>query len=408
MVRDGGASPCVHGLADGEVVGVARPAAEALKQLTKPRNLGPEPDFTGVATFEGTRQGQPSGKMALYWYGWGDRRNPAVLMLQGMSSHGWWGAVGGGALAQMLVAQGYYVVSFDNRDMGRSTQFPRCPLPGTLMLIMTKFGYRGTTCGYTLHDMAADVLSLLDALGIDRCHLIGHSMGGMVSQILAADHPDRVMSLTSLSSCTDVQGCPGVPQPTLYELWKLRQSPIAARYIDESSFQRWWDAGKDALRFSYPTEPHFRWDEDGFKYMFRRRNLRMPDDDANVDRQLHAIMCCPDRRPGLRTVRMPVLIAHGTADPVMPVLNAITTKENVPHAHMLLIPHMKHILPAECFGEFVDAFVAMVATCSLVPTPLRPTSAAATPTQPTVELETGTEAKLAKGAHRALLRITTR
>ena len=204
------------------------------------------------------------------------------------------------------------------------------------------------------------------------------------------------------------QGCPGVPQPTLYELWKLRQSPIAARYIDESSFQRWWDAGKDALRFSYPTEPHFRWDEDGFKYMFRRRNLRMPDDDANVDRQLHAIMCCPDRRPGLRTVRMPVLIAHGTADPVMPVLNAITTKENVPHAHMLLIPHMKHILPAECFGEFVDAFVAMVATCSLVPTPLRPTSAAATPTQPTVELETGTEAKLAKGAHRALLRITTR
>ena len=220
-----------------------------------------------------------------------------------MSSHGWWGAVGGGALAQMLVAQGYYVVSFDNRDMGRSTQFPRCPLPGTLMLIMTKFGYRGTTCGYTLHDMAADVyvrvracigracfppgirgalsvfqmdehegaastrggrtpippspwsqpshrrcraagssrrrcvyfsclfifyilfwhvhrwgvgilnyfillvhrLSLLDALGIDRCHLIGHSMGGMVSQILAADHPDRVMSLTSLSSCTDVQ-----------------------------------------------------------------------------------------------------------------------------------------------------------------------------------------------------------
>ena len=80
--------------------------------------------------------------MSLFWYSWGDRRNPVVLMLQGMSSHGWWGAVGGGALAQMLVQKGYYVVSFDNRDIGRSTPFPDCPLPGKLMLIMTKFGFR--------------------------------------------------------------------------------------------------------------------------------------------------------------------------------------------------------------------------------------------------------------------------
>ena len=332
-------------------------------------------------------------------------------------------------------------------------------------------------------------LSLLDALGIDRCHLLGHSMGGMVSQILAADHPERVLSLTSLSSCTDVQvpasrippgrggvspkgegmlstvlvcdahlstprtatwgvgvgvgdwvvggffwgglmpvllscsklticgtvatvrfqGCPGVPQPTLYELWKLRQSPIAAQYIDEPSFQAWWDAGKDALRFSYPTEPHFKWDEEGFKYMFRRRNLRMPDDDANIDRQLHAIMCCPDRRPGLRTVRIPTLIAHGTADPVMPIQNAITTKENVEHAQMLLIPHMKHILPEECFGDFVDAFVAMAATCAVTPVPKSMNQArTATSSVPTVELEISSDAKLADERRRALLQVTTR
>lgn len=337
----------------------------------KPKTLGPDPDRQGSISFQGTCLDKSCGTIKIHWYSWGDPSNPCVIMIQGLSSHGWWGVCGGGATAERLVKRGFYVVSFDNRDVGLSTHFPDCPLPGPMMLTGTYFGIRGTTAGYSLDDMANDTIQLANGLGIEKFHLIGHSMGGMISQVIASSFPHRVISLTSMSTTVDVQGCPGAPTPSLRDLVYLRETPVAAPYVDEAGFEKWWQAGREALRLTYPTEPHFQWDEEGIKYMFRERNRRMGIDKDNIDRQLHAICCSFDRRPGLRALpnRIPVLIVHGTKDPVMPLENAITMQETVSHAKLMLIPHMKHVLPMEHYDYFVSEFTNLVTAAWQAPDP---------------------------------------
>lgn len=242
-----------------------------------------------------------------------------------------------------LVNSGFHVVLFDNRDCGHSEKLAFGPGPNLPLAIgraLLRLKVRAT---YTLADMAKDVTGLLDVLGIARAHLVGVSMGGMIAQVMAAQFPDRVTSVTSIMASS------GNPRVSLGRFG-------AVRAVLRRPDPRDTDAVVAHLVqvFGVIGSPGFVTDPGQLRSMCERvaRRGYYP---AGTARQLLAILAAGDRRPELARIRTPTLVIHGTRDPLLPIAAGRDTARHIPGARLLEIEGMGHDLPPVLTERIVDA-----------------------------------------------------
>lgn len=238
-----------------------------------------------------------------------------------------------------LVGRGFQVIRFDNRDAGLSSQGTSEPMP-IWRQILSAFVRRLARSEYLLADMADDAFGLLDTLGIDRAHVVGVSMGGMIAQSMAIGRPERVLSLTSIMSTT------GNPRAGRIS-WRLIPKIRRIMRSDESSF-----VDRQVELFGVISGPSFDPVEARARIEAGYRRAYRP---AGMARQTAAIMASPDRTNALRSLRMPTLVIHGLADLLVGPSGGIATANAVPGARVLMFPDMGHDVPANRVGECVEA-----------------------------------------------------
>jgi pimeloyl-ACP methyl ester carboxylesterase len=238
-----------------------------------------------------------------------------------------------------LAGAGFFVIRYDNRDAGRSTKV-RAPV--SRRTVVRAFFGQGPRPPYTLDDMAADGMGVLDDLGLPSAHVVGMSMGGMIAQTMALLHPDRVRSLTSIMSTTGRRSV-GWQDPRLLPLLLARSEETREAYVT-SSTRFWRIIGSPG----YPEAVE----------AVRKRAGETYDRGVNsaaVARQMIAVLRQPDRSDRLRGLAVPALVIHGLADRMVHVSGGRATAEALPDAELLLVPGMGHDLPAELYDTFVDA-----------------------------------------------------
>lgn len=242
---------------------------------------------------------------------------------------------------QQLADAGHFVIRYDNRDVGLSTRFHDHGVPDFEKLV-TEFMTNGSAkVPYTLDDMAVDGIALLDELGIAQAHICGASLGGMIVQTMAINHPERILSMTSIMSTT---GNPDLP-PAHAEAMEALNS----ERVDDPEHAM--DRAVEVSKVIGSTG--FERDEE----RIRRKALESyerayyPD---GVARQMAAIMAHGDRRPGLNKLSLPCLVVHGNIDPLVPVTGGHDTHQNVPGAELLIIEGMGHDMPKGVWGQIVQ------------------------------------------------------
>jgi len=253
-------------------------------------------------------------------------------------------------LIDLLVERGARVITFDNRDSGGSTKFGGArTIPLGLAIARAALRLR-VPAPYTLHDMAADAVGLLDALGIARAHLVGVSMGGMIGQLLAASYPQRVASLTSVMSST------GNPSPRVAFGRPRAIRAILQRPEDPRDLQSVVDDLE--RKFSVigsPMAPQERVAQRAHYERIARRGL----DSAGSRRQLLAVLATGDRRRWLKRITAPTLVLHGRLDPLLPVAAGIETARCIPGAKLLVIEGMGHDLPPPLLPRIADEIASI-------------------------------------------------
>jgi pimeloyl-ACP methyl ester carboxylesterase len=269
----------------------------------------------------------------------GDPAAPPILLVMGL----------GGQLTlwpiefvEALVARGYRVIRYDNRDIGLSEKFTAAGIPNVRRLLVRSLIGLRSHVPYTLADMAKDGVGLLDALGIERAHVVGASMGGMISQHLAFSHPGRVQSLTSVMSTTGNRWLPRAKREAMDVLLKRPQTDDIETLVAY---------GKHAARtIGSPGYPP----DDARLDTRIRSDLARSFHPSGPARQLAAIIADGDRRKRLRAVTAPTLVIHGEADPLVPVAGGIDTAKHVPGARLENIPGMGHDLPLALVDRLAD------------------------------------------------------
>ncbi len=241
-----------------------------------------------------------------------------------------------------LVERGFYVIRFDNRDVGLSTKFDEAGEPDLMKLYAQVAKGEKIEAFYTLDDMADDAIGLLTAINIDKAHICGASMGGMIAQTVAYRHPSHVLSLISIMSST---GNPDLPRPSPEAMKVLIQPlPTGREAIIE--------AGVNSMRIVHGTGIPF--DEKRARKLviasYDRSNYR-----AGYSRQLAAILASGNRKQALTSVRAPTLVIHGEADPLVPFEGGKDTAKTIPGAELFLIKGMGHSLPPEIWSKVLDA-----------------------------------------------------
>jgi pimeloyl-ACP methyl ester carboxylesterase len=245
------------------------------------------------------------------------------------------------AFCEQLARRGFLVVRFDNRDVGQSTKVDHLGKPNVLELMQALQQRRAPPAPYGLADMADDTLGLMDALGLESAHVCGASMGGMIAQVLALRHPDRVRSLTSIMSSTGDPSLPQAEPPVLALL--LQPAPRdQASYLDYS-VKLWRTIGS----------PGFPFDEAAVREraaLAWERGLHP----AGVLRQLLAILADGSRRERLRSLEAPALVIHGEDDPLVPIAGGEDTAASIPGARFVRIAGMGHDLPPATWLLILD------------------------------------------------------
>ena len=285
--------------------------------------------------------------MDLCWDSFGDPAAPPLLLIMGLGSQmiAWHDAF----CEQLVQATQLRVIRFDNRDVGRSTQLTAMGVPDIAALMGQALAGKPLTVPYTLRDMADDADALLNALNIDRAHVVGASMGGAIGQELAIHHPHRMRSFTSIMSST---GDPSLPKPTTEAMSVLfTPAPVTLdAYLPH--YQRVWNVlrGPD-----FPQDEAL--DAERARAVFARGL-----NPAGTARQLAAIFASGNRKPALRAVRVPTLVIHGDADPLVPVAHGVDVADAVPGAHLLRIARMGHALPVAMWPQIIEAIAQHIAS----------------------------------------------
>jgi pimeloyl-ACP methyl ester carboxylesterase len=265
----------------------------------------------------------------------GSPEDPALLLIMGLGGQMiWWDD----ELCGQLAAAGFHVIRFDNRDCGRSTILAHAGVPKNSALRRRD----PSAAAYSLDDMAADAVGLLDLLGITAAHVVGVSMGGMIAQILALRHPRRVLSLCSISSTT---GDPSVGKMR-WRLYPVFLRPLPrdrARYVQAfiRLAKKVGSPGKYAPDDAQVRDLAERSFERGFH----------PD---GTRRQFAAAITAPNRTPLLRQLRVPAVVIHGKADGLIRPSGGEATAEAIPDARLVLIKGMAHDLPRQIWPQLIS------------------------------------------------------
>lgn len=246
-------------------------------------------------------------------------------------------------MADMFARRGRFVVRYDNRDVGLSTRLDGHPIPVADLVDARRNGTELPDVAYTFSDMAADGMAILSALGIERAHIVGSSMGGMIAQTMAIEHPARLLSLTSIMSTT---GEPDVGQSTTEANTALMSAPATTRedYISQGvrnrvvySSKRFYDREFEAFRLARD------WD----------RGL-YPEGTA---RQLCAMLASGPRAEGLAALDLPTLVIHGRDDTLIQPSGGLRTAELVRGSVFAFLSDMGHDYPRPLWPTLVDLIV---------------------------------------------------
>lgn len=253
-----------------------------------------------------------------------------VLLIMGLGAQMIWWA---DEFCALLASRGFHVIRYDNRDCGRSTTMAgRVSLPAA---------YLRRQAPYTLRELAGDAAGLLEHLGIGPAHVVGCSMGGMIAQLLAIEHPERVRSLSSIMSTT---GNRLVGRPSPRGAAALLSAPPTERDAYVAHLVR---------LFRRIGSPGYAFEEDRMRDRAARtfdRGLNR----AGTARQLAACLAATDRTRYLRRVRVPTAVIHGAADPLIHLSGGVATSRAVPGAELHVIPGMGHDLPAALWPRYAD------------------------------------------------------
>lgn len=243
------------------------------------------------------------------------------------------------AFVDGLVERGFQVIAFDNRDIGLSTKGTSKP-PGVARSLAGALSRRFARSEYLMTDMADDAAGLLDSLGIARAHIVGVSMGGMIAQQLAIDHPDRVLSITSIMSTTGDRRVGRAKTSILPKLLKLTKGGPET-YVDRQA---------EVFRLISGSSH----DEADVRTIASRSVARDYTPDGTA-RQAAAVLASPDRTPLLRTLNVPALVVHGFEDTLVAPSGGFATTKAIPGARLLAFADMGHNLPKNRIPEILDA-----------------------------------------------------
>jgi len=268
-----------------------------------------------------------NGDVEIEWQSFGDDRPEAVLLVNGLGSQMTrWPE----AFCAKLVARGYRAIRFDNRDTGLSSWPDRA---------------------YALKDMADDAVAVLDAAGVKRAHVAGVSMGGMIVQRIALDHPDRVLSMTSIMSTTGAADA-------------FKSTPEAAAVLNvpppdpKADFEAYVaDRMANARTIGSPKYP---WtdEENRARVIAEYERAYNP---RGVARQMAAVRADGDRTAALKGLKLPVVVLHGADDPLLMKVGGEATAAAIPGAELRIVPGMGQDLPPGLYDTFVDAITAAAA-----------------------------------------------
>jgi pimeloyl-ACP methyl ester carboxylesterase len=264
----------------------------------------------------------------------GDESDPALLLVMGL----------GGQLIHWpdevvaaLCQQGYRVIRYDNRDVGLSTwNTPPANANLTYEVLRYKLGLQ-VSAPYSLTDLADDALGLMDALHVQQFHVLGASMGGMIAQHLADIAPQRIESLTLIMTSSGAQGLP-MPSPALMQLLAERGAPDRAAALEQQA---------DLL--AALGSPDIK-DDRALLLQQAAASYDRAFNPEGVKRQILAILAEPSRVELLNRLRLPVLVVHGTADPLLPVMHGVHVAAHIQGSQLRLIPGLAH--------RFQEAFKA--------------------------------------------------
>jgi pimeloyl-ACP methyl ester carboxylesterase len=278
------------------------------------------------------------GELELEYDTFGDRGSPAMLLVMGLGSqmvH--WDE----HFCRLLAERGFFVVRFDNRDAGLSTKLEAAGRPNVPQAYLDAGMGRPVNAPYRLWDMADDAVGLLDELDIDRAHVVGVSMGGMIAQEMAVAHPSRVLCLASIASTT---GEPGLPGATPAAQAILLEPPPRDRaaFIDR------------ALRvYRVIGSPGFPRDEERIAriagMVFDRSFYPL-----GFAQQLVCVLASGSRKKKLAGVRCPTVVLHGAEDPLVPVACGKDTAASIPGAELVVIEGLGHELAPAAWPRIID------------------------------------------------------
>jgi len=282
------------------------------------------------------------GDIELEYEDWGNINNPPMVLIMGLSAQMLLWPDG---FCEQLVQQGYRVVRFDNRDIGLSTKIKsRGPhMKQWLLMARAQIGLRSEV-PYTLHDMAKDTLGLMDHLGIQRAHIVGASMGGMIAQIIAGRFPERVSSLGIIFSSTNQ---PLLPPPAPSALLPLMKGPGKGA-TDEQRLAHSMKLTKGISSPGYPIP-------DSEREAFVRRLFQRSYYPAGVKRQMMAVLGTGNLRPYTKRISAPTVVIHGTDDLLVRPACGKAVASAVKGSTLELIPGMAHDLPKPLWPRLVKS-----------------------------------------------------
>ncbi len=256
----------------------------------------------------------PANEISMSYLSLGDPEQPAVVMIMGLgASHVVWGD----ALVQGLEASGYRVVLLDNRDTGGSTRFDDWGQPTVWwQLLKRQMGFE-VDAPYTLNDMAADTVAVMDVLDINNAHIVGASMGGMIAQVVAAQYPQRTRSLVSIMSTT---GSPQLPPPSA----EASESLLGVTTDDGAAAER-----REAMvaRGFYPQ---------------------------SMGRQMMAVFKTGDRSDAVATITAPTLVVHGAKDTLLPPPHGAHTAQLIAGSELVVYDSMGHNIPDDVLPKLLQ------------------------------------------------------
>ncbi|MEL6519973.1 MAG: alpha/beta hydrolase [Pseudomonadota bacterium] len=286
------------------------------------------------------------GELDLCYETFGDQADPAIILIMGVGCQM---ILWPESLCEGLADKGYFVVRFDNRDVGLSTSFEQAGRPNIMDVAVAAFSGQPVEVPYTLDDMADDTAGLMNVLGLERAHIVGASMGGMIAQLVAIRHPGLTKSLVSIMSTTGRRDLP-TAKPEVMQLLMTPPKDLERDTLVEFQMAFWRAIGSP----DYPaTDTELR---SLCERIIDRQPVR-----SGFLRQMAAILTAPPRNESLSTVSAPTLVLHGADDPFVRVECGEDTAASIPGAELSVVPGMGHdyteaLLPVYLreIGGFLD------------------------------------------------------